>query len=179
MRYVLFLSLSLAAGSAFGDTCTPAPSRASERTELLNNLAQSPSEMAGQSAANALWEFWMKAPDKKAQTMLEDGMARRNQASYVDAEEILDTLVAYCPTYAEGWNQRAFVRYLQADFEGSLEDIEKTLALEPDHFGALSGKALALMGLGRPGLAKLAMVRANQVHPWLRERSILGEGEDI
>ncbi len=179
MRYLIFVSFLCAAGPVFGQTCTTMPPRDTERAGLLSALAGSPNELAGQTAANKLWEFWMKAPDSKAQVLLEDGMARRNQSNFAAAKVVLDELVAYCPSYAEGWNQRAFVRYLQADFEGSLEDIEKTLELEPDHFGALSGKALALMGLGRPGLAKLAMVRATQVHPWLQERGILGEGEDI
>ncbi len=121
----------------------------------------------------------MTAPDEKAQFMLDDGMSRRSQFALVDAEIILDALTTYCPNYAEGWNQRAFVRFLQEDFEGALEDIEITLTLEPDHFGALSGKALALLRLGKRGLAKLAVVRAIQVHPWLNERSLLGDGEDI
>ena len=145
----------------------------------MERLANSPDISAGQEAAGALWEFWMVAPDEKAQDMLEDGMSRRVQLALADAEITLDALVRYCPLYAEGWNQRAFVRFLREDYEGSLADIEEVLTREPAHFGALSGKALALMRQGKRGLAQLAVVRALQVHPWLNERSLLGDGEDI
>ncbi len=177
---IILLSLALMAPSAtLAQACPELPPRAQERHALLDDLAMSPDITSGQRAASKLWEFWMTAPDEKAQFMLDDGMSRRSQFALVDAEIILDALTTYCPNYAEGWNQRAFVRFLQEDFEGALEDIEITLTLEPDHFGALSGKALALLRLGKRGLAKLAVVRAIQVHPWLNERSLLGDGEDI
>lgn len=180
MRYLILLALSLAFPlTALAQSCpTPEP-RLEERQSLLDQLANSPDLPSGQQAAGALWEFWMEAPDQKAQYMLQDGMSRRVQLALVDAESILDALIIYCPTYAEGWNQRAFVRFLQEDYEGSLSDIEEVLLREPAHFGALSGKALALMRQGKPGPAKLAVVRALEVHPWLNERALLGTGEEI
>lgn len=146
---------------------------------MLEALSGSEDFMSGQQAASKLWAFWMTAPDTRSQDLLNDGMSRRSQYDLKAAEAVLDTLVAYCPTYAEGWNQRAFVRFLREDFDGSLEDIAMVLDLEPAHFGALSGKALALMRQGKRGLAKLATLRAIEVNPWLNERSLLGDGENI
>jgi len=178
-RLLTFVFVLVLPVLGLAQTCPEQMPRADERTSLLKDLAASPDLMSGQQAANRLWEFWMDAPDEKAQNMLQNGMSRRTEFDLEEAEFILDGLVSYCPGYAEGWNQRAFVRFLRDDFEGSLRDIEAVLALEPAHFGALSGKALALMKQGKPGLAKLATLQAIEVHPWLNERTLLGEGEDI
>src|SRR5690606_31046067 len=86
---------------------------------------------------------------------------------------ILDGVVADAPDYAEGWNQRAFIRFLRDDPDGSLEDIERTLALEPLHFAALAGKAMILMRQGRIEPGQEALRRAVEIHPWLKERAML------
>ena len=48
------------------------------------------------------------------------------------------------PSFVEGWNKRATIRYMQGDFEGSLDDIREVLTRQPRHFGALSGKGMIL-----------------------------------
>lgn len=86
---------------------------------------------------------------------------------------MLDALAAYCPAYPEAFNQRAFTRFLRDDYDGALEDLDFVLAMRPYHFGALSGRALSLMRLGRSELAQAALRRAVKVHPFLRERALL------
>ena len=39
------------------------------------------------------------------------------------ATDALDRLVEYCPNYAEGYNQRAFVSFLRQDFEAALVEL--------------------------------------------------------
>jgi len=178
MIRVIFCSLVmcfLSLGAARAETCPESQDRSLERASLFEELLSAPNENAATLIANQIWEIWITAPDQKSQAMLDDGMRRREAYAFADAETILDDLTAYCPNYSEGWNQRAFVRYLREDFEGSLEDIERTLMLEPNHFGALSGKALTLMGQGKTGLGKLTIREALKVHPWLRERAIVAD----
>ena len=42
-------------------------------------------------------------------------------------------------SYAEAWNQRAICHYHLQNWECVLWDVDRTLALEPRHFGALWG----------------------------------------
>jgi hypothetical protein len=67
------------------------------------------------------------------------------------------------------------------DFEGSLADIDKVLALEPKHFGALSGQAMILMHQGKMDAGQLALRRAVEIDPFLSMRALLMKppGQDI
>ena len=47
----------------------------------------------------------------------------------------------------------------------SLADIQKTLALNPRHFGAMSGLALILEEIGRPEDALAAWREVEAIHP--------------
>jgi lipoprotein NlpI len=100
-------------------------------------------------------------------------MRRIRVADFTGAEAVLDELVAYCPDYPEGWNQRAFARFLQGDHDGSLEDLARTLELEPRHFGALAGQGLNFLRQGRDRLAQTALRAAIDLHPWMNERHLI------
>ena len=94
--------------------------------------------------------------------------ARRIDGSALDrAERFFTEMVEKKPEFAEGWNKRATVRYLARNFEGSIADIDKTLALEPRHFGALSGLGLVYLAMGNEAKALAAFKRALAVHPHL------------
>ena len=87
----------------------------------------------------------------------------------------LDALIEDYPTYAEAWNQRATTYYMMQNFEASLADIDKTLELEPRHFGALSGQSLILLAQGKRDQALKAIIAALAIHPFLSERGLFPE----
>ncbi len=103
-------------------------------------------------------------------------MARREAWDLLGALGELDKLVAYCPDYAEGYNQRAFVNFLRQDFGAALIDLDKALDLSPNHIAAMSGRALTLLGLKRLDEARTALTAALQLNPWLSERALLAPG---
>jgi tetratricopeptide (TPR) repeat protein len=82
------------------------------------------------------------------------------------ALDLLNHIVAISPGYAEGWNKRATVLFHLKDFARSLHDVQRTLSLEPRHFGALSGLGLILEELGQDENALKAFRRALAVHPF-------------
>ncbi len=121
------------------------------------------------------------APDAAAQEMLDAGIALIRAADYAAATAMLDGLVTYCPDYAEGYNQRAFASFLSGDYGAALDDLDRALALSPNHVAALSGKALTLLGLGRVPEGQAVLRDALRLNPWLSERALLVEppGEEL
>ena len=76
-----------------------------------------------------------------------------------------DQIVKIAPAFAEGWNKRATVHYLLGNYPESLHDIEKTLNLEPRHFGALSGRGLVLLELDQLKGALESFESALEIYP--------------
>jgi tetratricopeptide (TPR) repeat protein len=81
------------------------------------------------------------------------------------ARSHLDRVTELEPDFAEGWNKRATILFMQGDYAASIEDIRRVLQLEPRHFGALSGLGLILERLGLKEQALEAFRRALEVHP--------------
>ena len=185
-RHVLVaMAMLLFAASAYAEDMP----QANKRGLLFERLRNAATEREGRRAEDAVWWMWMdEAPTPGIAEAVAEAMRRRERYDWDKALAILDGVVADAPDYAEGWNQRAFIRFLKNDFDGSLEDIERTLALEPLHFAALSGQAIILMRQGRMELGQKALRRAVEIHPWLKERSMLiprpggtpqGQGKEI
>jgi tetratricopeptide (TPR) repeat protein len=156
-----------------GEACATHVVDEARETALLDRLGAAPDAEAASKVNARLWALWTDAPDAHAQELLDSGMARIRLGDLRKAVSALDALVAYCPRYAEGYNQRAFARYLQEDFLPALADLEVALTLSPRHVGALSGKALTLMALGRDAAALEALEAALDLNPWLAERTLL------
>lgn len=177
----LFAPLALIATPLWAEACPPVPDHAAEMAELVADLRISRGVGEARVLTDALWQLWTDAPDAKAQALLDEGMARRSGFDFNGARTLLGELVEYCPDYAEGWNQRAFASYLAQDFTAALADLDRALAINPDHIAALSGKGLTLMGLGRHDEAQEVLRSAVEMNPWLQERSLLREpvGQDI
>lgn len=160
---------------AAAEVCPPADMQVERQAELIDALRAAESEAEARPFNDALWQIWLTAPDRHAQDLLDSGMARREMYDFEAAERVFAELIAYCPDYAEGWNQRAFARFLRGDFEAALGDLDAALDRSPAHIGALSGKALTLMQLGQEAEAQAVLRDALALHPWLGERHLLQE----
>lgn len=174
-RTTLTLAVILAPLVAAAEGCPPVPDPGPNYARLLEEVARAPDPVLARALNGELWKIWTTAPDETAQDLLDTGMARRGEGDMAGALEALDRLVAYCPHYAEGWNQRAFVHFLRQDYPAALDDLDTALALLPTHIGALSGKALTLIGLRRDDEAQDVLREALARNPWLPERRFLVE----
>ncbi|MGJ8623983.1 MAG: tetratricopeptide repeat protein [Yoonia sp.] len=155
--------------------CPPPTDHSAQMAEIIGALQQAETEMEARVISQDLWGLWLDAPDAVAQAMLDEGMAKRGVYDFLGARQVLGRLIAYCPDYAEGYNQRAFASFLARDFEAALADLDQALAIMPTHVAALSGKALTLMGLGRNDEAQDVLRAALELNPWLQERALLVE----
>ncbi len=122
---------------------------------------------AAAMAEPLIWEIWGETIDPESVELLEQGSAAMAARAWPTALERFDRLVARSPNFAEAWNKRATLYYLMGDYLDSVADIQKTLALEPRHFGALSGLGLIFMAIGKPEPAIESFEAALAIHPYL------------
>jgi tetratricopeptide (TPR) repeat protein len=172
MKPAYLLILGLGAAPVWADGC-PQARDLSALDPLYEALAQAPNEGAARQIVNQMWLIWDDAPDEPSQEILNRGMQARAAFDFATALAQFDLLVAYCPFYAEGYNQRAFVNYLRQDYAAALPDLTRALELNPRHVGALSGRALSLLALGQDVEGQEALRDALNVNPWLPERRLL------
>lgn len=127
--------------------------------------------VAGPEEARAIesriWQIWTASGDRTVDRVMAVGLTALADERYEDALAAFDEIVNRAPGFAEGWNKRATVHYLIGDFEKSIEDVERTLELEPRHFGALSGLGLIALALGEEERALDAFEAALEIHPHL------------
>ncbi len=178
--WALVIAVGLA-GPVAADGCPEAPDHSAEIEQILAALQAAPTQIASVPLSNRLWELWLDAPDEPSQSMLNEGLRARGSYDFLRAMDRFDALVAYCPFYAEGYNQRAFINFLREDYAAALPDLDRALALNPDHIGALSGKALTLLRMGREDEGQAALRAAVALNPWLGERALLrpAPGEEL
>jgi tetratricopeptide (TPR) repeat protein len=75
--------------------------------------------------------------------------------------------IEIAPDFAEAWNQRATVHYLNERYEQSIRDAAHAVQLNPDHFGAWAGIGHCHAHLGRFDEAISAYQKALSIHPRL------------
>ncbi len=173
---VLCAMLVLPARLAQADSCPLPPDHSDSIEGLIEQVQQAEDEATALQIFNQMWMFWADAPNEQAQAVLDRGMSRRSGYDLAGALEDFDTLTDYCPTYAEGYNQRAFVHFLRQDFAAALIDLDRALELSPQHVAAMSGRALSLFGLSRTDEARAALEAALALNPWLPERGLAAPG---
>jgi tetratricopeptide (TPR) repeat protein len=120
---------------------------------LFERLQHTPDPAEARGLEQRIWQVWLEAEDAAVNRLMERGIAALRQQQYPTALQAFDRLVAQAPEFAEGWNKRATVHYLMGNFGASVRDIQRTLALEPRHFGALFGLGLIYNALEQPEAA--------------------------
>jgi Flp pilus assembly protein TadD len=138
------------------------------RLDGLFEMLRTADPAQGKVIEAAIWAEWMKSGDPDTDEIMTQAIGAMQEGNLKVALAYLNTLVAARPDYAEAWNKRATVLFYMDDFEGSIADIVKTLALEPRHFGALSGLGMIRLRQGAKQAALEAFERALAVDPTLK-----------
>jgi len=135
--------------------------------ELFAVLQTTDDDATASAATNMIWAIWTYSEDDDVRRLMASGIQAMRIRAYPDALRYFDRIIEVAPAFAEGWNKRATVFYLMGDFEKSIDDVDVTLALEPRHFGALSGLGQICMAMGEEEEALTAFEEALEVHPHL------------
>ena len=126
---------------------------ADQNDPRLNNLFKKLNETENQDEIRDLisdiWNIWYEVDDPKVIEYFERGIQAMNLRNYPLAIRFFNNLIEEDPNFAEGWNKRATVHFMMGNFDQSMQDIIKTLELEPRHFGALDGMGLIFIHQGQ------------------------------
>ena len=126
---------------------------ADQNDPRLNNLFKKLNETENQDEIRDLisdiWNIWYEVDDPKVIEYFEKGIQAMNLRNYPLAIRFFNNLIEEDPNFAEGWNKRATVHFMMGNFDKSMQDIIKTLELEPRHFGALDGMGLIFIHQGQ------------------------------
>jgi len=161
MALVVAPAVILNAAAALADQSDP------RLAKLFAQLKATKDGDTGSALTRSIWEIWFQSKNPAVRQLVSRGQAHLRARRFRIAAELFNHVVKIAPRYAEGWNRRATVRYLLGNHKGSLADIERTLKLEPRHFGALSGRGLVLLALEDAKLALQSFEAAIEIHPKL------------
>ena len=109
--------------------------------ELFDKLFLSTNNMEASKLLFNIWDLWSIADNQETQIIFDEANQFMDVGKLDNAIELFTKVVKQSPEFAEGWNKRATVYFLKGELNKSISDIEKTLNLEPRHFGALDGLA--------------------------------------
>ena len=121
-----------------------------------------------------IWKLWSTHPtDMKLTARLEEGAQFVRTQQLSKAIEIFTEVIKLDQNWAEAWNKRATVFYMMGKFKQSQEDIDKVLALEARHFGALAGQGLVNIQLKNYEKAILSYQQVKEIYPSMQSPEIM------
>lgn len=124
--------------------------------------------MANEMAEHALWSIWFRCGSEAANSLLTRGAAAMDRREYEQAEALIESAIEADPTFAEAYNQRAIVHYLQERFEPSIADCKEAIQRMPCHFGAWAGMGHCHAHLGQLPDAIRCYRKAMEINPHLK-----------
>lgn len=148
---------------------TQPPAQQASVDALFDQLYAAGNPIEGRQIERKIWEAWMVSGSDTIDALMKGGVTVMDKGDYRRAEAIFSSMIELKPDYAEAYNKRATVRYLAGDYAGSVADIERTLKLEPRHFGALSGLGTIMEKLDNLPEALRAWRRALAADPFLAD----------
>ena len=121
-----------------------APVPAAALDNLFQRLARAADPQEAQAITSQIERLWLRSGSDTADMLMGRVLIAMQGNDHQLALQMLDSLIALEPDWAEAWNKRATVRFLDNDDAGSMNDISHVLALEPRHYGALAGMGFIL-----------------------------------
>lgn len=122
-------------------------------------------EAGARQIEREIWIEWSKSGSPAMDLLLQRGQAALEAGDLETAIGHFTALIDHAPEFAEGWNARATAYYTAGMLGPSVSDIGRALALNPRHFGALSGLGMIFEELGRPEKALEVYRKVLEIDP--------------
>ena len=164
LRFRSYLNCAVATLFASLVFLTSALADDDELEALFEGLKSADAAAAAQIEAR-IYEIWSRSGSDAMDLLHNRGREALEEGNLDQAIEHFSALIDHAPDFAEGYNARATAFFQNGQFGLSLEDIRKTLSLNPRHFGAMSGLALILEEIGKPEAALAAWREVEKLHP--------------
>ena len=136
--------------------------------DLFDAMRHSEDPHIRAESEDLIWALWCSHEDERAHNTMQKAIGALARKELEESRRLLDNLVSAWPDWAEAWNKRATVYFLEDRFLESIDDIQKTLVLEPRHFGALSGLAQICLQVGDEHSALIVFDYVLNVNPHLQ-----------
>lgn len=120
---------------------------------------------AADAIADEITSIWARSGSASMDLLLQRTRKATSDKDYDKARAHVSALTRLAPDFAEGWNASATLYFIQEDYWLSVEHIQKTLELEPRHFGALAGLALILERVEREEAALRTWEKVQALFP--------------
>ena len=159
---LLMLVLTATGGSAMADQGDPRLDHYFDQLKSVSDAAEA------RQIEHSIWMLWGQSGSDTVDLLMARGEEAMAARAFDKALALFNAVIEYKPDFAEGWNRRATLHFLVGAYVASIKDIDRTLALEPRHFGALSGLGLVNIALDRLEAALDAFRRALAVNPQLQ-----------
>ncbi|PIG91686.1 tetratricopeptide repeat protein [Gloeocapsopsis sp. IPPAS B-1203] len=143
---------------------------------IINPLLEalkSPDEKIRNWATQELWKHWFGQKGVYGLQLLQQSQALVEAGKTEQAEALLTEVIEAQPDFAEAWNRRAVLYYMNGQYQRALADCEMVVKLSPIHFGALHGMGLCYVALGNYSAAIQALRRALEIQPYAVENQRL------
>jgi tetratricopeptide (TPR) repeat protein len=154
--------------AAAPDGAAPPETPPESLDDLFERLARTDAEDPA-LLQRRIGERWSASGSDSMDLLLARGREAMDDEAYDKAIDHLTALTRLAPDFAEGFNARATAHFLRDDYWASVRDIQRTLALEPRHFGALAGLGVILERLGDEAEALAAHRAALAINPHLED----------
>lgn len=147
-----------------------------DEASIINPLLEAlknPDEKVRKWATQELWKHWYGQKGIYGLQLLQQSQALVETGKTEQAEALLTEIIEAQPDFAEAWNQRAVLYYINSQYQSSLADCERVVKLNPIHFGAFHGMGLCYVALGNYSAALQALRRALEIQPYAVENQRL------
>ncbi len=176
ISYGLLLGIFLFAPDVFAQANLNSAEKPKENTTetakpsmdaLFSQLAKAKNETEAKAIAEQIERIWTKSGSDTADLLMSRVDIALKARQYSIGLDIVDSVIALEPKWADAWNKRATILFLQNDFDGSMRDIRQVLALEPRHYKAIGGISLIYQGMENKKLALKAARQALTIYPFM------------
>lgn len=136
-------------------------------SRLLAELAMPEPARSPDEVEDLVWALWISHSDPAAESLMAEAVDALAAGEFDKARPLLDELVACYPDWAEAWNKRATLAFVEDRDADAVTDITQTLRLEPRHFGAVAGFGQICLRHGHVHEARAAFAVALTLNPHL------------